>query len=560
MTKILIIEDEEAIRENISELLELEGFEVETTTNGIEGLKQAKHIIPDLIICDVMMPKLDGYGVLMELRKHPETANIPFVFLTAKTERTDLRQGMNLGADDYLTKPCSSEELLDAIAARLQRTAQQQEHIKQLERYDQLTGLLNLQALETDGSLQQAIAQRNNQKNLVPFLLLGLDRFQRVNEAIGYPNGDLIFQQLAQRLNQFIQNVEGSQVARVNGDEFAIILPAVSQTSSVADLAQRLLNLVSEPFHLGGKLIPITATIGIAFYPYGSTLEELRRQAGIAMGEAKQLGGNRYQIYTQPLFGSDLSQQFQLMADFRQAWERQELKVYYQPRLDIRRKKIVGVGTAIYWNHPQFGEISQTRISDLIAESGLTITVSEWILKTAFEQAKIWQNSRLFLQVAVPYPESLLTENNSLKKLADWCQESGVDSARLALEISADLIANAKNLNALAAQLMNIKQLKIQTIISQFNLEHATISYLGELALDGIKLDSSLLQTLSVRSTVIDMISSIAKGLKLKVIADGVETDEQLNLLKKQKCDEVQQVSLVSASEIQKLLRKWSIF
>jgi EAL domain-containing protein (putative c-di-GMP-specific phosphodiesterase class I) len=162
--------------------------------------------------------------------------------------------------------------------------------------------------------------------------------------------------------------------------------------------------------------------------------------------------------------------------------------------------------------------------------------------------------------VAVPYPESLLTENNSLKNLADLCQESRVDSAHLALEISADLIANAKNLNALAAQLMNIKQLKIKTIISQFNLEHATISYLGELALDGIKLDSSLLQTLSVRSTVIDMISSIAKGLKLKVIADGVETDEQLNLLKKQKCDEVQQVSLVSASEIQQISRKWSIF
>ncbi|ERT08809.1 diguanylate cyclase domain protein [Lyngbya aestuarii BL J] len=556
MTKVLIIEDEDSIRENIAELLEIEEFEVETAINGIQGLQQAKKSIPDLILCDVMMPKLDGYEVLTELRKQPETANIPFIFLTAKGERSDLRQGMNLGADDYLTKPCSSKELLEAIVARLQRTAQQQEQIKQLERYDQLTGLLNLQALETEGYLQQAIAKRDKQKNLVPFLLLGLDRFKRVNEAIGYPNGDLILQQLAQRLNQFIQSIEGTIIARLNGDEFGIILPPVAQTSEVEDLTQSLLNLVSEPFNINGKRIPVTTTIGVAFYPYASTLEELRRQAGIAMGEAKKLGRNRSQIYSRPLFGFDRSQQFQLISDFRQAWEHQQLKVYYQPRIDLRRRKIVGVGTAIYWYHPQLGVISQAQISDLMAESGLTLTLSEWMLKTAVKQAQIWQNSRLSLDVAVPFPESLFTDQNMIQKLINLCQEFGNNPSSLELEIDADLIARAKNLNAIAAQLINIKQMKIKIIISQFNLEHTTISYLGELSIDSIKLDSRLLQTLSPKSTVIDLIASIAKRLKLKVIADGVETDEQLILLKKQKCDQAQQVSLVSASELQSLLRK----
>ena len=560
MTKVLIIEDEDFIRENIAELLEIEDFEVETAINGMQGLQQAKKSIPDLILCDVMMPKLDGYQVLTELRKQPETANIPFIFLTAKAERTDLRQGMNLGADDYLTKPCSSEELLEAIAARLQRNAQQQEQIKQLERYDQLTGLPNLYALgETDGYLQQAIAKRDKQKNLVPFFLLGLDRFQRVNEAIGYPNGDLILQQLAQRFNQFIQPIEGAVIARLNGDEFGMILPPVAQTSEVEDLTQSLLNLVSEPFNISGQRIPVTTTIGVAFYPYASTLEELRRQAGMAMGEAKKLGGNRSQIYSRPLFGSDRSQQFQLISDFRQAWEHQQLKVYYQPRIDLRRRKIVGVGTAIYWYHPQLGVISQAQISDLMAESGLTLTLSEWMLQTAVKQAQIWQNSRLSLQVAVSFPESLFTDQNIIQKLIDMGQEFGGNSSSLELEIDADLIARAKNLNALAGQFINIKQMKIKIIISQFNLEHTTISYLGELSIDSIKLDSSLLQTLSPKSTVIDMIASIAKRFKLKVIADGVETDEQLILLKKQKCDQAQQVSLVSASEIKHLVTRNSI-
>lgn len=560
MTKVLIIEDEDSIRENMAELLEMEDFEVETASNGMRGLEKAKNILPDLILCDVMMPKLDGYEVLTELRKRPETANIPFIFLTAKTERTDLRQGMNLGADDYLTKPCSSQELLEAIAARLQRNARQQERLKQLEDYDRLTGLPNLHALGgTDGHLQRAIAKRDKQKNLVPFLLLGLDRFRRVNEAIGYPNGDSILQQLAGRFNQFIRPIEGGVVARLNGDEFGIILPPIARTSEVEAVAQSLIDLVNQPFNIAGKLVPIAATIGIAFYPHASSLEELRRQAGIAMGEAKKLGGNRFQIYTRPPFGSDLSQQFQLVADFRQAWECRQLQIYYQPRLDLRRRKIVAARTAIYWNHPQLGEISQTQISDLIIESGLTRTVGEWMLKTAVKQAQTWQNARLSLQVAVPFPEPLFADNNSIQKLADFCQELGYNPYNLELEIAADPIANAKNLNALAAQLMNIKQLNIKTIVAQFKLEHTAIAYLGELALDGIKLDPGLVQTPPQKSTVIDMIASVAKGLKLKVIADGVETDEQLGLLKKQKCDEAQQIALLSASEVRQLLRRWSI-
>ncbi len=558
MTKILIIEDEDAIRENIAELLEIENFEVETAANGVQGLQQAQTFIPDLILCDVMMPKLDGYGVLTELRKQPETANIPFIFLTAKSERTDLRQGMNLGADDYLTKPCSSDELLDAIAARLQRTAQQQEQLKQLEYFDQLTGLPNLQALETHEFLEKAIAQRNKTHNLIPFLILGLDRFKRVNEAIGYANGDLIFQQLAQRFQQFNQQVKDSQTVRLNGDEFAIILPPVYQSSDVESVTQTLLNLVSEPFQIAGKLIPITTSIGIAFYPYASTLEELRRQAEIAMGEAKKRGGNGYQVYTRPLFGSDLSQQFQRMADFRQAWERKELKVYYQPRLDVRRRKIIGAYAAIYWNHPQLGEISQAQIWNLMTEAGLTLTLTEWMFNTAIQQAKTWQNNRLFLSLAVPCPDALLKNTQTFQTFSSFCQDSKFNSTYLELEIAADVIASAKNLNALAAQLMNFKQLNLKVIVSQFKLEHTTISYLEDLPLDGIKLDGSLLQTLSPKSTLLEMISSMGRRLKLKVIVEGVETSEQLNLLKAQKCDEAQSVSLVSASEIQQFSKRGS--
>ncbi|ERT08857.1 response regulator [Lyngbya aestuarii BL J] len=121
MSKILVIEDEFAIRDNIIELLEIEDFEVFSAENGRIGFQQASEHLPDLILCDVMMPDLDGYGVLSALRSNPTTATIPFIFLTAKAEHTDIRQGMGLGADDYLTKPCTAEELLEAVKTRLKK-------------------------------------------------------------------------------------------------------------------------------------------------------------------------------------------------------------------------------------------------------------------------------------------------------------------------------------------------------------------------------------------------------------------------------------------------------
>lgn len=135
MKKVLLIEDDTTVRENTAELLELSGYEVITASNGKYGIEKAKMEIPDIVVCDIMMPETDGYGVLQELSKQPETANIPFIFLSAKTEHKDIRKGMDLGADDYLTKPFEEDELLSAIQSRLTKVEilrnYQQEHSQQ---------------------------------------------------------------------------------------------------------------------------------------------------------------------------------------------------------------------------------------------------------------------------------------------------------------------------------------------------------------------------------------------------------------------------------------------
>ena len=564
MPKILLIEDTPEIRHNVLDFLEAEDFEVMAASNGKDGVKLAKENLFDLILCDIMMPELDGYGVLTELRQDPKTVDIPFIFMTAKGERSDLRLGMTLGADDYLTKPFTPAELLDAITARLNRIAHQNEKLRQvteqleqLETIDVLTGLPNQLALQAEaGIFMQAIAKSDRHKKLVPFLLLGLDRFGRINDAIGYSNGNIILQKFAERLLNFTKVVEQTSVARISGDEFAILLPPVANQESAVAIAQDILKLIAQPFNVDGKPILITGSIGIAFYPLAPSLEEVQRQASIAMGSAKREGGNRSAIYHAPLFGNDASRELELAADFHRAWQQESLQVFYQPRVDIRSKKILALAAVPYWKHPVKGVISLEKLLAVAEEAGLTLTLNEWVLHSACQQLKIWRQSGISTRIAVRISQPLFINNNLEQIITKSSQDAGIDPRYLELEIAADTIAKSPNINATAAKLMAWQRQGMQTTISKFGIGHTTLDYLGQLALNNLKIDRNLASNISQNTPILNAIIEMGHRLKLRVVAEGIETEAQANLLKKQKCDEIQQEESFSATEIYKLLGK----
>lgn len=565
MTKILVIEDTPDILNNILDFLEAEDFEAIGAENGREGVEQAQSQEFDLIICDIMMPELDGYEVLSELRQDPKTATIPFIFLTAKGDRSDIRQGMNLGADDYLTKPFTKGELLEAISARMKRSQQQTEQLKQvsqqldrLEKFDNLTGLPNLSALEgREGYLDRAMERVTELERQVPFLLLGLDKFARINDTIGYRNGDLILQQVALRLEQFVSEFETGAVVRMGGDEFGIVLSPVETKETAVAIAQELLQTIAQPYQNERRSVPLTGAIGIAFYPTAPNLEELRRQAGVALGEAKAEGGNCCKLYTRPIFGFDAAKDLQLAADLRRAWDQKQLQLSYQPRVDLRKKKIVGVGVVPSWQHPRMGEISPEKITALAEEAGLLRDISEWILRRGCQQAKIWQQeSRLYLRVAVTLSEQLFNEANVGSIVVDALRSASLEPGYLELEIPADAIAKTKNVNAMALKLREFKQLGIQLTISNFGMGQTYIDYLGELAMDNLKIDRGLARNVNQNAPIVNAIAQMAHGIKLRVVVDGIDTDAQINVLKKQKCDEIQQAIAVSEGEIKRAFGK----
>lgn len=192
MKKILVIEDNFEVRENIAEILELSGYEVQTAEHGKIGVQMASNQKPDLIICDVMMPELDGFGVLHILSKNPKTASIPFIFLTAKSEKSDFRKGMNLGADDYITKPFDDVELLDAIEMRLRKNATLQKNYPKSEEgfksfIDEAKGMEEMQKLSKNRSKKEfrkkeAIFHENDFPNQLYFVNKGKVKLTKTNE------------------------------------------------------------------------------------------------------------------------------------------------------------------------------------------------------------------------------------------------------------------------------------------------------------------------------------------------------------------------------------------
>ena len=549
MRKILVIEDEEAIRDNILDLLEAEDFDATGAENGLLGLQLAKAIAPDLIICDVMMPELDGYDVLAALRHDPVTATIPFIFLTAKAERSSLRHGMELGADDYLTKPCTPVEMLKAINARLERQdsitqpytqalRQTAERLNHLLNYDNVTNLPNRLLLRE--RFNSIIKAADNAQRSVPLLLLGLDRFNRINNSLGNQTSDPIIKEVAERIISCLSTQD--TVARLNADQFAIILATLNQQQTVASIAQAIQLALNEPFNLDTGEVFLSSSIGIAFYPSdGRDLNILMKNAAAAMSHTQKLGGNYYQFYATDI-NIETSQSLALEASLRRALERKEFPVHYQPLVNLQTGQIIGAEALVRWQHPVRGMVSPAEFIPLAEETGLIVPIGEWVLQAACAQAKKWQEAGFSsFRVSVNLSARQFRQPYLTQRIVDTLETTRLNPDDLELELTeSTLVENAENA---IATLKELKQLGIRIAIDDFGTGYASLSYLKQFPFDDLKIDRSFVHdvTSDTQNTVImTAVIQMAHNLNLKVTAEGVETEAELAFLCQHQCDAMQ--------------------
>ena len=549
MKKILVIEDEEFVRENIEELLDAEGFDVISAENGRIGVDLAKVMIPDLILCDVMMPELDGYNVLTALRQDSVTAAVPFIFLTAKSAKTDFRQGMELGANDYITKPFTRAELLGAIASRIKYDDKVREHynielqqakeqLNYLIHNDSLTNLPNRLSLRERFKQIQPTDTDNEQ--LVTILCVGLDRFNQINENLGHAIGDLLLKAVAERLTACVE--AGDTVARLDTDQFAIILATTQHKQEVGNIAQTILESISQTFALAGQEIFITASMGIAIYPRdGQEIEQLLNHANTAMVHAKQQGGDQYQYYT-VAYNIGSSDRLALQTTLRYALERGELQLYYQPQVNLQTGQIVGAEALLRWHHPERGLVSPDKFIPLAEETGLIISIGEWVLHTACKQTKAWQTAGFSsLRVAVNLSSRQFSQIDLRHQLVQILMETGLDPKYIELELTESMLV--QNTEVAIRRLNALKALGVEIAIDDFGTGYSSLSYLQQFPFDILKIDRCFIRNITENSNnaaITKAIIEMAKSLNLKLIAEGVETEAELSFVCKHKCDGMQ--------------------
>jgi diguanylate cyclase (GGDEF)-like protein len=550
MTTILVIEDVESLREEILETLSYEGFDVLGAENGIVGVQMAKTYIPDLIICDIAMPELDGYGTLVALREEPKTSMLPFIFLTAMTEKGDMRQAMQLGADDFLTKPFTSSELLGAIASRLQKYNSVKEHyydeikavgakFEYLSHHDELTQLPN-RVLFYDSLTQVVLHAQINHKSLA-LLFLDIDNFNIINNTLGNDIGDQLFKAIAERLKRYTAPCD--MVARIQGDEFAMIISEIQSLSHVKIEAEKILDLLSRPYNLYGHEVFITSSIGITIFPEDhQQVEGLIKNAELAMYYAKTHGRNSYKLYS-PELNAQSAEYMALANSLHRAIDRQEIRVFYQPLVDLQSGKIIGAEALARWQHPDLGLIMPSKFIPVAEQTGLILRLTELILEAVCRQMRSWKDLNInygFIAVNLS-TQHFRPDSNLIEMLTKVLQESRLEPEDLELELTESIIM--QNAEFTINVLSKLQTMGVKVAIDDFGTGYSSLSYLKHFPVNTLKIDRCFIQDVTSDrhdATISLAIIDLAHSLSLQVIAEGVETMEQVQFLKEHSCDQIQ--------------------
>ncbi|MFN6484493.1 MULTISPECIES: putative bifunctional diguanylate cyclase/phosphodiesterase [unclassified Nostoc] len=543
MSKILVIEDEVSLREEILDILEAEGFEVVEAEDGQTGISLAQSQHPELILCDVMMSGANGYEVLSTLRQNLDTTLVPFIFLTAKSTHEDIRQGMNLGADDYLTKPFSVDELLAAIAARLakQEAAFQAQQHSAL--WDSLTNLPNKAYLiEQLNRLTQQTPTNTTSQYAV--LFVGLDNFKEINDAFGQLMSDRLLQTVATQLGQILAPEQF--LAYFGGDEFIIILENLQHLSTATKLAEQFhQQSLKQALDLGSCEVFNNISIGITHSQFNySNAIDLLADASLAMHHARTASSG-YTVFD-PAIRVNLSEQLQLETDLRRAilksaysGKQQEFCLHYQPIVHLFTNQLIGFEALIRWDHPEKGLIPPIQFIAIAEAKGLINELGWWILQEACEQLRSWQqqfpqHADLIMNVNISALQ--LNQIDFSQRLAEILQHSHLSGEYLKLEVTESyLLEMTEDKNQV---LQSLKSLQIQLCLDDFGTGYSCLNCLHQFPIETLKIDRSFTSQIDEdgQNAVIKAIITLADSLDINIVAEGIDTLVQLEKLKELNC------------------------
>jgi diguanylate cyclase (GGDEF)-like protein len=510
---------------------------------------------------------LDGVIRYTSVRKLYGFPLAVIVGLSAKERLQAAQQNMRT----YLWRAAGASALLLLVVTVLGQLSRKlatsrlravEEHIAHAARveylayHDRLTKLPNRSLFSK--LLMQSLSQANRYKRHLAVLFLDLDRFKQINDTLGHDAGDQLLQEVAARLRSCLR--DSDTVARLGGDEFVVLLPELDEEKYAANVARKILSAVARPFVLAGQDYRITASIGISTYPQDGLDEQtLTKSADVAMYKAKEEGKNNFQFYSEALNANSL-ERLTMESALRNALERGEFELHYQVERALAGGGITGMEALLRWRHPDLGTVAPMQFIPLAEETGLIVPIGKWVLRTACLQNVAWQNQGLpRLRMAVNLTARQFTDELLLPDIAVILSDTGMDATLLELEISENLLMH--NVDKTLRILGGLKDMGVRIAVDDFGIGYFSIATLKRFPLDTIKIDRSFIR--GVTSACEDRnltgaIIAMGRSLSLNVVAQGVETKEQTEFLRRNDCDDVQGFYLdkpLPAAQIAELLR-----
>jgi diguanylate cyclase (GGDEF)-like protein/PAS domain S-box-containing protein len=424
------------------------------------------------------------------------------------------------------------------VFADISDTKQAQQTLHDMVNHDALTGLPNRRLLNelTDHALRRAERERAS----LAILFVDLDRFKVINDTLGHQVGDKLLVEVSNRLNAVMR--ESDTVARLGGDEFLVMMDSLRDVEDASRVAKKIVSSLQAEFVIDGKEIFIGASVGISVYPGdGRDVDSLIKAADIAMYKVKSEGKNNYRFYSADL-SENAVERFNMESQLRRALERHQFEVYYQPQVSVATGRIVGAEALVRWQHPELGVVSPAKFIPLAEETGLVVQIGEWVLREAAAQVVAWSGQGLNLQsISVNISGMQVQRSNFPDVVYGILVETGCEPSVLELEITESIVMH--NTESVISVFNRIKEPGVRLAIDDFGTGYSSLSYLKRLPLDKLKIDQSFVQELTLNAddkAIASAVIALARSLNLKVIAEGVETQDQLATLTEMGCDDVQ--------------------
>ncbi|MCZ6876019.1 MAG: EAL domain-containing protein [bacterium] len=666
LDKILIVDDHPT---NVAILEEELGdnYALSTALSGEAALRQVIEFQPDLMLLDIMMPGMDGLTVLSALRQTYSASALPIIMVTAKHDSTEIVKVLNMGANDYITKPIDFPVALARIRIQLSRKRAEDALRLSYERYelamrgandglwdwnllsnevyfaprwaamfgweenniaacldewfnrvhpedlddlkaaiadhvkgvtphfehehrmmhrdgthrwilgrglalrdgdgrayrmagsltdmterrmvDALTGMPN-RLLFLDRLGQAIELAKRRPDYLFAVFLLNLDRFKVVNESLGPAIGDQLLSRAAQRLEQCLRAshtvgrrgaARSATTARLGGDEFGILLRDISDVSDTMRVANRLQEELSTSFQIDAHEVFTTASIGVALSTTGyDQPENFLRDAEIALHRAKARGGACCEVFDVNMHTRAVAR-LKMETELRQAIEKQEFCLYYQPIVFLTTGAIEGFEALVRWQHPERGLISPADFIPVAEETGQILSIGAWVLQEACRCMSNWQSkfsSNPPLFVSVNLSPRQFEQADLVEQIGNILRNSGLPPQSLKLEITESMLMD--NVTSIVHQLEQLRAMGMQVSLDDFGTGYSSLSYLHRFPIDYLKIDRSFVSRLDADSKDVEItkaIVTLAHNLRMQVVAEGIETSEQLLHLKMTGCE-----------------------